>query len=64
MSNAEQINTNAGKPKKAQIDDRMVEQHSIKDQIAADEYEQAKKAARRKGSPIKLQRMIPPGASE
>lgn len=36
--NADQINTNAQKPKRASIDGQSAEQHSIDDQIKADRY--------------------------
>ena len=44
--NAANINTNAQGPKKVTSDGISVEQHSAKDQIDADRYEQANNAAR------------------
>ena len=38
------IRKNASGPKSAEVDGQKVEQHSLKDQIAADEYLASKKA--------------------
>jgi len=40
------IRQNASGPKSAEVDGQKVEQHSLKDQIAADEYLAKKKAAK------------------
>lgn len=47
---SEEIKTNSLKPKRIKGDRGEVEQHSIPDQIAADEYEASKKVA---ASPFK-----------
>lgn len=44
--NAANINTNGQGPKKVLSDGVSVEQHSVKDQIEADRYEQANAAAK------------------
>lgn len=56
------IQQNAAGPKRASSDSVSVEQHSLADQIAADQYLQSKKATRRRGLPIKLVKLSPPGA--
>lgn len=43
----EKLRENANAPKVAEIDGQRVEQHSLKDQIAADRYLESKKALRR-----------------
>lgn len=55
------IAENAAGPKQARGDQGSVEQHSLKDQIAADKYLAAKKAARAKGLGIKLAKIDPGG---
>lgn len=46
VDNSTNINTNAQGPKKVTGDQGSVETHSVKDQIEADRYEQANKAAK------------------
>ena len=55
------IEENATGPKKASGDSGSVEQHPLKDQIEADRYLAAKKAAQAKGLGIKLARISPGG---
>jgi len=55
------IEENATGPKRASGDSGSVEQHSLKDQIEADKYLAAKKAARSKGLGIKLAKIAPGG---
>ncbi len=55
------IEENAGGPKKASGDAGSVEQHSLSEQIEADKYLAAKKAARQKGLGIKLAKISPGG---
>jgi hypothetical protein len=57
------IEQNAQGPKKAQGDAGSVEQHSLPDQIAADRYLAAKKAARARGKGIVISKLVPPGAA-
>jgi hypothetical protein len=53
---------NAVGPKSAESDGQKVEQHSLKDQIEADRYLNAKKAMKNKNFGLKIGRIIPPGA--
>lgn len=55
------IRDNAAGPKRAQGDAGSVEQHGLKDQIAADRYLSAKYAATKKGLGIKITRAVPHG---
>jgi hypothetical protein len=55
------IEENAAGPKKVSGDAGSVEQHSLKDQIEADKYLAAKKAAQTKGLGIKLAKISPGG---
>ena len=55
------IEENAAGPKKASGDSGSVEQHPLKDQIEADKYLAAKKAAQAKGLGIKLAKISPGG---
>ena len=55
------IRENAQGPAKASGDSGSMEQHSLPDQIAADRYLESKKAAKKKGLGVKLQKLIPPG---
>jgi len=57
------IEENAAGPKKASGDAGSVEQHSLADQIEADKYLAAKKAARSKGLGIKLTKISPGGTA-
>ena len=63
MANLEkEIKRNAAGPKSAEVDGQKVEQHSLKDQIAADEYLARKAAARSRSSGLKFTKMVSPGA--
>lgn len=55
------IRENAQGPAKASGDAGSMEQHSLADQIEADRYLAAKKAARSKGLGIGLKKLVPPG---
>ena len=55
------IRDNAAGPKRASGDSGSVEQHSLKDQIAADKHLESKKASRSKGLGIKLVKISPGG---
>jgi hypothetical protein len=55
------IRENAQGPAKASGDSGSMEQHSLPDQIEADRYLESKKATRKKGLPIGLKRIAPPG---
>ena len=57
----DKIRQNATSPKSVDIDGQKVEQHSIADQIAADEY-LAKKKALRNGSGLKITKLNHSGA--
>ena len=57
----EAISSNAQGPRKASGDAGSVEQHDLTDQIEADRYLNAKKAAKKKGLGIKITRAIPHG---
>lgn len=62
MSNADDIATNAiDKPKKVENDGFQAEQHSIKDQIAADRHQTAQNAGPKKLG-LRFSKLIPPGA--
>ncbi len=54
---------NAKGPKRVQGDSGSVEQHSLKDQIAAEKFLQSKKAAQGKGFPVRLFKISPDGTS-
>ncbi len=53
----------ASQPKRASGDSGSVEQHPLKDQIAADKYLESKKASRSKGLGIKLVKISPGGTA-
>lgn len=57
------IGENAAGPRKAASDQTSVEQHSLPDQIAADKYLAAKRAAQTDGVGIRLFKLSPPGAA-
>lgn len=57
----ETIRENAQGPAKAAGDSGSMEQHPLPDQIAADKYLASKKAARNKGFPVGLKKLVPPG---
>jgi len=54
---------NASGPKRAAGDSGSVEQHSLKDQIAADKYLESKTASRSKGLGVKLLKISPGGTA-
>jgi hypothetical protein len=56
------IETQANAPAKVQGDSGSVEQHSLKDQIAADKYLASKSASGSKGLGIKFVKLCPDGA--
>ena len=58
----ETIVKNAVGPKSAEVDGQRVEQHSLKEQIAADKYLASKNAVKRRGSGLKFSKMTHPGA--
>jgi hypothetical protein len=58
---SDMIEENATGPKRASGDSGSVEQHSLGDQIAADKYLAAKKAAQAKGIGVKLAKICPGG---
>ena len=58
----ESIRKNATGPKSAEVDGQKVEQHSIMDQIAADEYLASKKAVKSRNSGLKFTKMSHSGA--
>ena len=55
------IRENASGPKSAEIDGQKVEQHSLKDQIAADEYLATKKAVKSRTSGLKISKLCHSG---
>ncbi len=55
------IRESAQAPAKVSGDAGSMEQHSLPDQIEADRYLAAKKAARSKGLGITLKKLVPPG---
>ena len=56
------IKRNASGPKSAEIDGQKVEQHSLPDQIAADEYLASKKAVKSRNSGLKFSKLCHSGA--
>ena len=58
----EAIRKNASGPKSAEVDGQRVEQHSLKDQIAADEYLASKKAVKSRNSGLKITKLSHSGA--
>lgn len=56
------IKRNASGPKSAEIDGQKVEQHSLPDQIAADEYLASKKAVKSRTSGLKFSKLCHSGA--
>jgi hypothetical protein len=61
--NADTIAANSLKAKKLTGDAGSIEQHSIQDQIAADQYAKASAAAKRPRKALRFAPLIPPGAS-
>lgn len=57
------IEENAKGPAKAANDTGSVEQHSLSEQIEADRYLAAKKAAQDKKRGLKLNKLVPPGVN-
>lgn len=51
------LQENANSPKSAEIDGQRVEQHSLKDQIAVDQYLASKKAVKSRNSGLKIAKM-------
>lgn len=60
---SDNIQTNAGGPKKASRDGESAEQHSLPDQIAADKYLRSREATRSRGRGVQITKMKPPGAT-
>ena len=56
------IRKNAAGPKSAEVDGQKVEQHSLQDQIAADEYLASKKAVKSRNSGLKITKLSHSGA--
>lgn len=56
------IEQSAKGPKRASGDTGSIEQHSLPDQIAADQYLASKAAVKNRVFPLKRFKMIPPGA--
>lgn len=57
------IRDNATKPAEASVDGQTVKQHSLRYQIEADRYTSAKEAAKRKGLPFRVTKLVPPGTA-
>jgi hypothetical protein len=55
------IRENAEGPLEAHGDSGGMKQHKLTDHVAADRYLEGKKASRRKGLPIGLKKLVPPG---
>ena len=56
------IKRTASGPKSAEVDGQKVEQHSLPDQIAADEYLASKKAVKSRTSGLKISKLCHSGA--
>lgn len=56
------IQENAQQPAKASGDSGSVEQHSLSEQIAADQYLASKRVMRSKRLGLRFTKIIPPGA--
>lgn len=52
----------ASSPKKVEVDNQTVEQHSLYEQIALDKYLASKDASRRRGFGIRVAKISPPSA--
>jgi hypothetical protein len=59
---SDDIETNAGNPKRVTVAGETAEQQPLPDQIAADKYLARKTAAARTGLPIRVGVLRPPGA--
>ncbi|MCK6470870.1 MAG: hypothetical protein L6R28_03910 [Planctomycetes bacterium] len=57
------IRENAKGPAKAAGDSGSVEQHPLRDQIEADRYLNAKKAAKAKRLGMRITKLVPPGTA-
>jgi len=55
------IRDNAEGPLEAHGDSGGMKQHKLTDHVAADRYLEGKKATRRRGLPIGLKKLVPPG---
>jgi hypothetical protein len=51
----------AKSPRRVKGDSGEVEQHSLRDQIAADKYLASKNAMKRKGLGVVFKKLVPPG---
>ena len=60
---SEMIRENVLKPKSVEVDGQRMEQHSLKDQLEADAYFEAKKAMRRPGGGLKINKLQPAGGA-
>jgi len=58
----ETIRENAAGPASASGDAGSVTQHALRDQIEADKYLEAKKAAKASGRGLLFSKLVPPGA--
>ena len=58
----EAIEENAKGPKKVTVDGQTVEQHSIKEQIEADNHTAAKTATSKSHFGLRMTKLVPPGA--
>jgi len=58
----ENIRENAAGPRSAEVDGQKVEQHSLPDMIAADEYLASKKAMKSRASGLKITKLCHSGA--
>ena len=57
------IRRNAKGPAKASGDSGSIEQHPLRDQIEADRYLSAKKAAKAKRLGLRITKLVPPGTA-
>ena len=57
------IRENAAGPAQASVDGQTVQAHGLHEQIAADRYLAAKRAARKAGLSVKTIKLVPPGAA-
>jgi len=57
------IKTNAKGPRQATADGVTIQQHSLKDQIAADQYLEQKAVAKNPARALTRVRIIPPGTA-
>lgn len=56
------IEANAQKPASASTDAGSVSQHSLSEQIAADKYLSAKRAAEKQHRGLRITKLVPPGS--